>query len=266
MQSGNTYAVKSIRKSQIDRLDHLRREIYLLTQVSHHPYILQLVDYHEDEDHVHIITDKYTGGELFDVIVANTTMEGCLDEECAASIIKCLLGAVAYLHGKNIVHRDIKPENILFQRRYDDDDDDDHHQASSSSFHNSIRLIDFGLSRKHNPQVDGYMSHPVGTSYYMSPEVLKGKYTGSCDIWSVGIITYILLCGYPPFNGANDHEIKRTIMQYGDANYVNFKLRGWAGKSEEAKDFIMCLLRRDPRTRFTAKEALMHPWLKIHDS
>jgi calcium-dependent protein kinase len=108
------------------------------------------------------------------------------------------------------------------------------------------------------------MSNPVGTSYYMSPEVLQGKYTNSCDIWSVGITTYILLCGYPPFNGASEAEIKSTILNYGHAKNVNFTLRGWAGKSEECKDFIMCLLRRDPRKRFTAKEALMHPWLKIY--
>ena len=94
--------------------------------------------------------------------------------------------------------------------------------------------------------------------------MLEGKYTQSCDVWSVGIITYILLCGYPPFNGANDDEIKSIILNYGSAKNVNFTLRGWAGKSEEAKDFIKCLLRRDPSERFTADEALMHPWLEMY--
>ena len=270
--TGKSYAVKSILKSSIDRLDHLRREIYLLTLVTDHPNIIKIVDYHEDSEYVHIVSDKYCGGELFDVIVEHTCMTGCLSESYAASIIKSLLEAVGHLHSLDIVHRDIKPENILFEfERGGCDDDGDLSSSSSSSSSSSvaassnpIRLIDFGLSRKHNIDIDGYMSNPVGTSYYMSPEVLQGKYTKSCDIWSVGITTYILLCGYPPFNGASEAEIKSTILNYGHAKNVNFTLRGWAGKSEECKDFIMCLLRRDPRKRFTAKEALMHPWLKIY--
>ena len=266
--TGKTYAVKTIQKSSIKHLHHIQREIHLLTKIStsstdaqqkHHPNILQLIDFHEDQDHVHIITERYTGGELFDVIGRH-----CLTEGMAASIIKCLLEAVSYLHSLGIVHRDVKPENVLFEHERSEEEEEENEQHYFDSVTNSIRLIDFGLSREYKFEVDGDMSNPVGTSYYMAPEVLEGRYTQSCDVWSVGIITYILLCGYPPFNGANDDEIKSTILNYGSAKNVNFKLRGWAGKSEEAKDFIKCLLRRDPRKRFTAEEALMHPWLKMH--
>jgi serine/threonine protein kinase len=231
--------------------------------VTSHPNILKLIDFHEDETHVYIITERYTGGELFNVIAENTTRSGCLNEAYAASIIKSVLEAVEYLHSLGIVHRDLKPENILFESERDDDDDESGYCDHFAT--NSIRLIDFGLSIEHNIKVDGeYLTDTVGTSYYMSPEVIMGKYTKSCDIWSVGIITYILLCGYPPFNGENEQDVKETILLHGHAENVNFKLRGWDGKSDEVKDFIKCLLRRDPRKRFTAQQALMHPWLKIY--
>mmetsp|Transcript_29662 Transcript_29662/g.59619 ORF Transcript_29662/g.59619 Transcript_29662/m.59619 type:complete len:450 (+) Transcript_29662:126-1475(+) len=264
ISTGKAYAVKTIQKSpQLHHHHkHIQREIHLLTKLTSHPHILKLVDFHEDKDHVHIITERYTGGELFDVIGEHTSSSGCLTEGYAAGVIKCVLEAVEYLHSVGIVHRDLKPENLMFE--YERNEEEEEHEYDHFDSSNSIRLIDFGLSREYNFKVDGYMSNPVGTSYYMAPELLKGKYTQSCDIWSVGIITYILLCGYPPFNGDDEEDIKRTIMEHGNAKNVNFKLRGWAGKSEEAKDFIKCLLRRDPGKRFTAEEALMHPWLKMY--
>lgn len=104
------------------------REVHLLTKIitSPHPHILQLVDHHEDSKYIHIITEKYTGGELFDVIGKHTTSDGCLPEEYAACIIKCVLDAVAHLYSLGIVHRDVKPENILFEESSERDEDDDH--------------------------------------------------------------------------------------------------------------------------------------------
>jgi len=233
------FAVKTIEKCKIARLDHLRREVSLLKKVEH-GNVMKMVDCFEDEDYVHIVTEKYSGGELFDRIIDNTTAEGCLSEKSAARIIKSLLEAVAYLHGEGIAHRDIKPENILFESSDEDSD---------------IRLIDFGLSRKH-AKGNAPMSTPVGTAYYMSPELLKGKYDASTDIWSVGIVAYILLAGYPPFNGDTDPEIFAAIKR------GHFQYPG-KGFSEEAKDFIGCLLRRDSRKRFSAEEALKHPWLML---
>ncbi|KAL3804535.1 hypothetical protein HJC23_002574 [Cyclotella cryptica] len=238
--SGQSFAVKSIEKSRVSRVDHLQREVYLLSKINHEN-IMKMVDCYEDEDYLHIVTEKYTGGELFDKIIDNATVQGCLREEEAAKIIEQLLMAVSYLHSNDIVHRDIKPENILFESEAED---------------SSIRLIDFGLSRTHS-KGEAMMSNGVGTCYYMSPELLKGKYDRATDIWSIGVIAYILLCGYPPFNGENDKAIVEAIRR-GHYTFVD----GWEGVSILALDFVKSLLRRDPRRRFTAEEALMHPWLK----
>lgn len=161
----NWYAVKSIDKSKITRLDHLKREVYLLAKLDHE-HIIKMVDCYEDENFVHIITEMYTGGELFDKIIHNTTSRGCFSEAKAASIIKSVLEAVAYLHANEIVHRDIKPENILFESKEED---------------SPVKLIDFGLSRRHQ-QGEALMSNSVGTAYYMAPELLKGAYDKACDV------------------------------------------------------------------------------------
>ncbi len=242
LKSKQLYAVKSIEKSKIGRLDHLQREVYLLSKINH-TGLMKMVDLFEDVEHVHIITEIYSGGELFDKIIEQKTLNGCFDEWSAATIVKSLLEAVAYLHRNGIVHRDIKPENILFVTKDDDD--------------LSVKLIDFGLARRHRKGIDASMSNPVGTAYYMSPELLRGKYDQSCDVWSIGIVAYILLCGYPPFNGEDDPQIFETIKQ---GQFI-FPSLSWDRVSSEAKDFIKCLLRKDPRKRFTADEALQHPWV-----
>mmetsp|Transcript_207 Transcript_207/g.411 ORF Transcript_207/g.411 Transcript_207/m.411 type:complete len:385 (-) Transcript_207:111-1265(-) len=243
-----TLAVKSIEKFKIRCLDHLRREIYLLHKMKHSG-IMEMIDCYEDAEFVHIVTEKYSGGELFDVIGKNTTPDGCLSERRSAGIVKSLLEAVAYLHANEIVHRDIKPENILFESSKEDYDE----KACVN-----VKIIDFGLSRRHERGKEGPMTNSVGTAYYMAPELLEGKYDKSCDIWSVGTIVYILLCGYPPFNSDTDPEIVENIKR----GQFEFPARQWSAKSDEAKDFIKCLLRRDPRKRFTASEALCHPWIK----
>jgi len=181
-RDGEVLAVKSIDKSRVSRLDHIRREVFFLYQMEH-DNIMKMIDCYEDAEFVHIVTEKYSGGELFDKISGVTTPTGCFSEDKAANIIKSLLEAIAYLHDNGVVHRDIKPENLLFETDQED---------------SAIKLIDFGLARKHD-RGDTLMSNPVGTAYYMSPELLKGKYDRSCDVWSVGTIAYILLCGYPPF-------------------------------------------------------------------
>mmetsp|Transcript_14485 Transcript_14485/g.30881 ORF Transcript_14485/g.30881 Transcript_14485/m.30881 type:complete len:373 (+) Transcript_14485:46-1164(+) len=235
------FAVKTIEKCKIARLDHLRREVSILKKMNH-GNVMKMIDCYEDEEYVHIVTEKYSGGELFDKIVGNTSENGCFSENAAAKIIKSLLEAVRYLHSKDIIHRDIKPENILFESADEDSD---------------IRLIDFGLSRKHK-KGGSPMSTPVGTAYYMSPDVLDHKYGRSSDLWSVGVIAYTILTGYPPFNGHNDSEIFDSIRR--GYFYIPPYLSG------KAVDFIKCLLRRECRKRFTAEEALEHPWIANLDS
>jgi len=234
-------AVKSVEKSKIGRLDHLQREVYLLANLKHDG-VIKMVDCYEDAEYVHIITKKYTGGELFDKIVDNISPNGCLSERKAGSIIASLLEAVAYLHENGVVHRDIKPENVLFESTKDDA---------------AVKLIDFGLARRHG-KGEVPMINPVGTAYYMSPEIFKGRYDRACDIWSIGIVTYVILCGYPPFNGSSDKEVQGMTQN----GRLQFAGNAWLTKSDDAVDFIKCLLERDPRKRLTAKEALIHPWIR----
>ena len=138
--------------------------------------------------------------------------QGCFDEHFAARIIKSLLEAVAYLHANGIVHRDIKPENILFETQEED---------------SPIKLIDFGLSRRHVQGMEPNLTNPVGTPYYMSNECLECNYSAPTDTWSIGIITYILLCGYAPFSGDDDYEIFQAIM----VGNLDFPPSEWVSKS-----------------------------------
>ena len=235
------FAVKSIRKAKIHRQDHLRREINILSSV-HHPSIIRTVDCYEDEDYVHIVTEKCWGGDLFDLIEQRSD-KGCFNERSTARIIKSLLEAVAYLHANGIVHRDIKPENILLETQDED---------------SPIRLADFGLARRHLHGIDQNMSKFRGTVYYMSPELLECNYSSPSDVWSIGVVAYILLSGYPPFNGDTDPEIYSAIFK-GQLDFP--EQTGWLEKSSQCIDFIKCLLQKDPRRRFSAQQALFHPWI-----
>jgi len=215
-------AVKTITKSRVRRKDRIKREIDFLKKV-HHPNIIRLHDVFEDETQVQIVMELCRGGELFDRIVEKATeakakqakqkqrtfhpppvVAPCFPERDAARILHSLLSAVSYLHSHDILHRDIKPENILFSQDSNDDDNDD---APSSS----IKLIDFGLSVKHDSRRCPPLTNMVGTSYYMAPEVLAGSYDRSCDLWSVGVVAYVLLSGRPPFNGPTDNVIFQKI-------------------------------------------------------
>lgn len=172
------YAVKSIRKSKVGKIEVLKREVALLKECEH-PNIINLVDVHEDQKYLHLITELCTGGELFDRIIEKTqSEEGHFSERDAAGLIKCILDAIAYCHNRHVVHRDLKPENFLFSSREEDA---------------VIKIIDFGLSRHDDTNQAGIMNTKVGTPYYVAPEVLNREYTKSCDIWSIGVITYILV-------------------------------------------------------------------------
>eukprot|EP00815_Leptocylindrus_aporus_P002699 CAMPEP_0116066224 /NCGR_PEP_ID=MMETSP0322-20121206/10254_1 /TAXON_ID=163516 /ORGANISM="Leptocylindrus danicus var. apora, Strain B651" /LENGTH=505 /DNA_ID=CAMNT_0003552735 /DNA_START=209 /DNA_END=1726 /DNA_ORIENTATION=- len=240
------FAVKTIKKSKVNRVDILKREVGLLREVKH-PNIIELVDMYEDEKFLHLVTELCTGGELFDRIVEKTKESddsnlSCFSEHDAAKLICKILDAIAYCHDeKGIVHRDLKPENFLFKDKSDDSE---------------IKIIDFGLSR-HDDENAGVMNTKVGTPYYVAPEVLKRRYTKACDLWSIGVIAYILLCGYPPFYGDSDNEIFKSIR---DARF-DFPDPEWTSISDLAKDFIINLLQKDPTKRMTAKAAMKHEWI-----
>uniref|UniRef100_A0A8U8C8C2 Uncharacterized protein n=1 Tax=Geospiza parvula TaxID=87175 RepID=A0A8U8C8C2_GEOPR len=176
-------------------------------------------------------------GELFDRIVE----KGFYTERDASALIRQILDAVKYLHDMGIVHRDLKPENLLY---YSMDED------------SKIMISDFGLSK-----IEGcgsVMSTACGTPGYVAPEVLAQKpYSKAVDCWSIGVIAYILLCGYPPFYDENDAKLFEQILQ---AEY-EFDSPYWDDISDSAKDFIQHLMEKDPGKRFTCEQALQHPWI-----
>ena len=199
-----------------------------------HPNILRVYDLYEDNNNFYIVTELCTGGELFDKIIQN----GYLDERTAANVMKDILSAVGYCHKYKVIHRDLKPENILYQ----DDKTDD----------SPLKIIDFGTSKqKYNGKE---LDDVCGTPYYIAPEVLEGKYNEKCDVWSIGVILYIMLCGYPPFNGSNDIEIAEAVKE----GKVEFCEEDWQHISHEAMNLINQLLTNNYEKRISAKKALQH--------
>jgi tRNA A-37 threonylcarbamoyl transferase component Bud32 len=244
------YAVKSIRKTDPNvKIGGLHREIMLLQEMKH-ASIIQLVDIFEDEEYLHLVTELCNGGELFDKIVNRASSSSkrpddpaCFSEQEAARVLHEILVAVRYMHRQGVVHRDIKPENILFTSKDDDT--------------SPIKIIDFGLARKFNAREDVSMSTVVGTPYYIAPEVLQKDYDSACDLWSVGVIAYILLCGYPPFNGADNAAVYASVRR---GTYY-FPSSDWKNVSYEARDFIRRLLQVDVTKRMSVEQALRHPWM-----
>uniref|UniRef100_A0A6N2LIY1 Protein kinase domain-containing protein n=1 Tax=Salix viminalis TaxID=40686 RepID=A0A6N2LIY1_SALVM len=177
------------------------------------------------------------GGELLDRILAR----GGIHEEDAKAIIVQILCVVAFCHLQGVVHRDLKPENFLFTSGSEDAD---------------MKLIDFGLSDFIKP--DDRLNDIVGSAYYVAPEVLHRSYCLEADIWSIGVITYILLCGSRPFWARTESGIFRAVLR-SDPNYEDLP---WPSVTPEAKDFVKRLLNKDYRKRMTAVQALTHPWLR----
>jgi serine/threonine protein kinase len=256
--TGQSYAVKSIHKGADPAVnpDCIFREVEHLQEMQYR-IIVRLVDVCEDGDCIHLVTDLCTGGELFDRIVERASPDRrdggggggcapCFAEDDTARVIHQVLGAVSYMHSLDIAHMDIKPENILFETTDGD---------------SPVKIIDFGLSRRHCGIVERPVSSDVvGSPYYIAPEVLARRYGKSCDLWSVGVIVYILLAGYSPFNGSSNDEVHDAVR----LGRYRFDPNDWSGVSVEAMDFIHRLLQLDPRKHMTAQQSLHHPWMVRH--
>merc|ERR1719433_599706 len=204
-----------------------------------HPSIIKLFETFEDSRNVYLAMELCQGGELFDRI----TESGHFSEANAAEVMQQILRAVLYMHESGVCHRDLKPENFLFLTK-------------DSICGNVLKLIDFGLSRTFTP--GEYMTTKAGTAYYIAPQVLAGKYDASADLWSCGVIMYILLCGYPPFTGQTDYDVLRKVR----LGHISFAANDWKHVSRDAKDLVHMLLKYNPRVRYTAKQALDHRWIK----
>jgi len=229
-------AVKIIEKNQSEEeLLLLQREIDILRKLNH-KNIIALKDVYDEKDTIHLVMELVQGGELFDQIVSR----GTYSEADAANIIRQILEAVAYMHDNGIAHRDLKPENLL----------------CSGDEHNTIKVTDFGLSKDFS---SASLRTSCGTPDYVAPEVLKGQpYDNTVDIWSIGVITYILLCGFPPFYGNTDQQIFEKILR---VDY-DFPSPDWDSISAEAKQFIKSILVPEPSKRPSAVEALEMDWIK----
>merc|ERR1712032_147806 len=179
------------------------------------------------------------GGELFDKIIES----GHFTEVQAAVLMQQIVRAIYYMHENQVCHRDLKPENFLFMTK------DPIEKAL-------LKIIDFGLSYKFTQ--NQVLTTKAGTPYYVAPQVLAGKYDQLSDLWSVGVIMYVMLCGYPPFFGETDAEVLSKVR----LGNFSFNAADWKNVSEDAKNLIRMLLKMNPRDRYTAEQALNHEWIK----
>ena len=219
-----TYAVKSILRANIAKDIRLLEEELAILQAVDHPNIVKFDQCYIDHRYVHIVMEYCKGGELFDRIVAAQRFT----ERHAADIMSQMLSAVKHLHANGIVHRDLKPENFLMD---------------DTSENSEVKLIDFGLSKRFSQEQEvAKMTTVVGTPYYVPPEVLKGSYDHTCDVWSLGVILFVFLCGYPPFEGDNNKEIFRNVIK----QPLTFDPADWNSVSAQAKDLVSKMLDKDP--------------------
>ncbi|GMJ02173.1 calcium-dependent protein kinase 2 [Hibiscus trionum] len=237
--TGAVYACKSIPKRKLvcrEDYDDVWREIQIMHQLSDHPSVVQIKGTFEDTVFVHLVMEICEGGELFDRIVA----KGHYSEREAAKLIKTIVGVVEGCHSLGVMHRDLKPENFLFDSPGDDA---------------VLKATDFGLSIFYKP--GQRYSDVVGSPFYVAPEVLCKHYGPEIDIWSAGVMLYILLSGVPPFWAETEAGIFRQILH----GKLNFTSEPWPNISESAKDLIRKMLERHPRQRISAHQVLCHPWI-----
>jgi len=230
-------ACKSICLKQVKNLDRFKQEIQIM-KIMDHPNILKLYESFQDHRNIYLILELCTGGELFDRIIE----DGHFTETRAAHVMQNMFRAIFYMHENHLCHRDLKPENFLFTTK----------EAIEKTH---LKVIDFGLACQFK---DGQvLKTKAGTPYYVAPQVLAGKYDQSSDVWSLGVIMYVLLCGYPPFHGETDKEVLDKVR----LGNFSFNSQEWKHVSEDAKELIQKLLKMNPRDRFTAEQALNHSWV-----
>lgn len=214
----------------------MRAEIEISFQLQHQ-HLIKVKDVFETKSHVYVIMEMMEGGELFDYVIEKSNLK----ESEASAIIKQVTLALYFMHNKGIIHRDLKPENVMLR-----------HMPSKSGKRSKpfIKIIDFGMSKALSPGRNAQSC--LGTPGYMAPEVLEHKdYTSAVDMYSLGVVSYILLAGYMPLQTAEGQWHSRVI----------YPAEEWADVSDEAKDFINKLVVYDPKKRMSAEKTLQHPWL-----
>ncbi|CAL0325395.1 unnamed protein product [Lupinus luteus] len=233
-------ACKSISKRKLRTaidIEDVRREVAIMSTLPEHPNLVKLKATYEDEENVHLVMELCEGGELFDRIVAR----GHYSERAAANVARTIAEVVRMCHSNGVMHRDLKPENFLFANKKEN---------------SVLKAIDFGLSVFFKP--GERFAEIVGSPYYMAPEVLKRNYGPEVDIWSAGVILYILLCGVPPFWAESEQGVALAILR----GVIDFKREPWPQISESAKSLVRQMLEPDPKKRLTAQQVLEHSWLQ----
>eukprot|EP00359_Climacostomum_virens_P006338 CAMPEP_0204917440 /NCGR_PEP_ID=MMETSP1397-20131031/15017_1 /ASSEMBLY_ACC=CAM_ASM_000891 /TAXON_ID=49980 /ORGANISM="Climacostomum Climacostomum virens, Strain Stock W-24" /LENGTH=428 /DNA_ID=CAMNT_0052090271 /DNA_START=488 /DNA_END=1774 /DNA_ORIENTATION=+ len=204
-----------------------------------HPNIVKFYEVYEDELFMHLVMELCRGGDLLEHLCNSNVYT----EATAAKVLSKLLAGVNHLHHQHFAHRDLKPENFLFTTNKPDAE---------------IKLVDFGLAVKFEPGVP--MKSLVGTPYFVAPEVLRGRYSNSCDVWSLGIVFYMMLTGEPPFTGRNVTE----VYQKASMGVIDFSKPEFENISPEAKDLLSKMLNVSPRTRISLDDALGHKFFLMN--
>lgn len=266
------YAVKIIKKSPSLQRSRVFKEVETFHHCQGHPNIIQLIEFFEDEERFYLVFEKVNGGPL----LTRIQEQNHFTEREASQIIRDLASALQFLHVKGIAHRDLKPENILCV--YPD-------KLSP------VKICDFDLSsgimfnsdRAASPLSTPQLQSPVGSAEFMAPEVvdafqgISSSYDKRCDLWSLGVIMYILLCGYPPFYGSCGYDCgwelgescrscQKLLFKSIQEGRYDFPEREWMYISEEAKDLISSLLVKEARHRLSAESVLTHPWMSPNSS
>ncbi|XP_024969745.1 calcium-dependent protein kinase 24-like [Cynara cardunculus var. scolymus] len=239
-ESGEKVACKKISKSRLRTeidVEDVRREVDIMRHLPSHPNIVRYKDVFEDKEAIYLVMELCEGGELFDRIVA----KGHYTERAAALVTKTIVEVVQVCHKHGVIHRDLKPENFLYVGRDENA---------------SLKAIDFGLSIFFEPEQR--FREIVGSPYYMAPEVLRRNYGAEVDVWSAGVILYILLCGVPPFWAETEEGIAQAIIK-GD---VNYRRDPWPRVSQDAKSLVKAMLEPIPQKRPTVQQVLGSQWIQ----
>ncbi|XP_019057833.1 PREDICTED: calcium-dependent protein kinase 34 isoform X2 [Tarenaya hassleriana] len=255
--TGHQFACKTIAKRKLvnkEDIEDVRREVQIMHHLTGQPNIVELKGAYEDKHSVHLVMELCAGGELFDRIIA----KGHYSERAAASLLRTIVQIVHTCHSMGVIHRDLKPENFLLLNKDEN---------------SPLKATDFGLSVFYKP--GEVFKDIVGSAYYIAPEVLRRKYGPEADIWSVGVMLYILLSGVPPFWAGKDSVPftfmrSRYLLIESENGIFNAILRGqidfssdpWPVISPQAKDLVRKMLNSDPKQRLTAAQVLNHPWIK----
>mmetsp|Transcript_49665 Transcript_49665/g.144028 ORF Transcript_49665/g.144028 Transcript_49665/m.144028 type:complete len:546 (+) Transcript_49665:115-1752(+) len=236
---GHKYAVKSLAFKGVpgSMREDVKREAEVFLSMDH-PRIARLMDVYESESQLRLVMECMGGGELFDRVVDL----GHFCEKDAADAVWQMLLALNYIHSHGVVHRDVKLENFMYQKKDCD----------------QLKLIDFGFAKHWEPKTK--LAASCGTLSYVAPEVLDKSYTSQCDMWSLGVVVFILLVGYMPFDGSDSHQI--ALIKSG---MYEMEQPQWNWVSEQAKDLVRKLLVVDPTKRITADQSLHHPWIAKRD-